>query len=53
MGGLGAAALGWLADLKGIEFVYAVCAFLPALGLLAAFLPDPRRSHAETRSARS
>jgi len=40
MGGLGAAALGWLADLKGIEFVYAVCAFLPAIGLLAAFLPD-------------
>jgi FSR family fosmidomycin resistance protein-like MFS transporter len=44
MGGLGAAALGWLADLKGIEFVYAVCAFLPALGLLAALLPDLRRA---------
>jgi FSR family fosmidomycin resistance protein-like MFS transporter len=43
MGGLGAAALGWLADLKGIEFVYAVCAFLPAIGLLAAFLPDLRK----------
>ena len=43
MGGLGAAALGWLADWKGIEFVYAVCAFLPALGLLAALLPDLRR----------
>jgi FSR family fosmidomycin resistance protein-like MFS transporter len=43
MGGLGAAALGWLADLKGIEFVYAVCAFLPAFGLLAAFLPDLRK----------
>ena len=40
MGGLGAAALGWLADVKGIEFVYGVCAFLPMLGLLAAFLPD-------------
>ena len=40
MGGLGAAALGWLADMKGIEFVYAVCAFLPMFGLLAAFLPD-------------
>jgi MFS transporter, FSR family, fosmidomycin resistance protein len=46
MGGLGAAALGWLADLKGIEFVYAVCAFLPALGLLAAFLPDLRKPRA-------
>ena len=43
MGGLGSAALGWLADLKGIEFVYDVCAFLPALGLLAALLPDLRR----------
>jgi MFS transporter, FSR family, fosmidomycin resistance protein len=43
MGGLGAAALGWLADWKGIEFVYGVCAFLPALGLLAAFLPDMKK----------
>jgi FSR family fosmidomycin resistance protein-like MFS transporter len=43
MGGLGAAALGWLADYKGIEFVYGVCAFLPAIGLLAAFLPDLSR----------
>lgn len=46
MGGLGAAALGWLADWKGIEYVYAVCAFLPALGLLAALLPDLRRPSA-------
>jgi FSR family fosmidomycin resistance protein-like MFS transporter len=40
MGGLGAAALGVLADREGIEFVYRVCAFLPAIGLLAAFLPN-------------
>jgi FSR family fosmidomycin resistance protein-like MFS transporter len=40
MGGLGAAALGELADVIGIESVYRVCAFLPAIGLLAAFLPD-------------
>jgi FSR family fosmidomycin resistance protein-like MFS transporter len=40
MGGLGAAALGRLADEIGIESVYALCAFLPAIGLLAAFLPD-------------
>jgi FSR family fosmidomycin resistance protein-like MFS transporter len=39
MGGLGAAALGWLADMTSITFVYKVCAFLPAIGLLAAFLP--------------
>src|SRR6185436_15656966 len=40
MGGLGAAALGELADAIGIEFVYRLCAFLPVLGVLAAFLPD-------------
>jgi FSR family fosmidomycin resistance protein-like MFS transporter len=40
MGGLGAAALGVLADHQGIEFVYRVCAFLPAIGLLAGFLPN-------------
>ena len=46
--GLGAAALGWLADRAGIEMVYRLCAFLPALGLLAVYLPDRpalRRSH--------
>jgi len=43
MGGLGAALLGRLADAKGIEFVYAVCAFLPALGLLTILLPDLHR----------
>lgn len=40
MGGLGAAALGELADAIGIEAVYRICAFLPAIGLLTAFLPD-------------
>ena len=40
MGGLGAAALGQLADAIGIEAVYRACAFLPAIGLLTAFLPD-------------
>jgi FSR family fosmidomycin resistance protein-like MFS transporter len=40
MGGIGAAALGQLADRIGIEGVYALCAFLPAIGLLAAFLPN-------------
>jgi FSR family fosmidomycin resistance protein-like MFS transporter len=40
MGGLGAALLGWLADLTSIDFVYKVCAFLPAIGLLAALLPN-------------
>jgi FSR family fosmidomycin resistance protein-like MFS transporter len=39
VGGVGAAALGWMADQTSIETVYRVCAFLPAIGLLAAFLP--------------
>jgi FSR family fosmidomycin resistance protein-like MFS transporter len=40
MGGIGAAVLGKLADVTSIEFVYQVCAFLPALGLLAGLLPN-------------
>ncbi|HZV91836.1 MAG TPA: MFS transporter [Caldimonas sp.] len=40
MGGLGAAVLGAVADARGIEYVYAVCAYLPLLGLLTALLPD-------------
>jgi len=43
MGGIGAAVLGILADLRGIEFVYRLCAFLPLLGTVAAFLPDMKR----------
>jgi len=39
IGGLGAAVLGRVADHTGIAFVYQVCAFLPAIGLLALFLP--------------
>lgn len=42
--GVGAAALGVLADHMGIVTVYRVCAFLPALGLLAFWLPN-LRSH--------
>jgi MFS transporter, FSR family, fosmidomycin resistance protein len=40
IGGLGAAALGVLADATSIRLVYHVCAWLPALGLLTAWLPD-------------
>jgi FSR family fosmidomycin resistance protein-like MFS transporter len=42
-GGIGAAVLGQVADWKGIDFVYQVCAFLPAIGLLAVFLPQIKR----------
>ncbi|TFV36861.1 MFS transporter [Bradyrhizobium frederickii] len=45
IGGLGAAVLGKLADHTSIEFVYQVCAYLPAIGLLAVFLPKlPRHT---------
>ena len=43
MGGLGAALLGALADHVGIVAVYRLCAWLPAIGLLAALLPDTHR----------
>jgi FSR family fosmidomycin resistance protein-like MFS transporter len=42
LGGLGAAVLGVLADMTSIGFVYSICAYLPAIGLLAAFLPSQR-----------
>ena len=46
IGGLGAAALGRVADHTGIAFVYQVCSFLPAIGLLAIFLPRlPKVAH--------
>ena len=38
--GLGAALFGRLADLTSIDFVYKLCAFLPAMGLLTVFLPN-------------
>jgi MFS transporter, FSR family, fosmidomycin resistance protein len=40
LAGVGAALLGRLADATSIGFVYQVCAFLPAIGLLTAFLPN-------------
>jgi len=43
LGGIGAALLGELADKTSIEFVFTVCSALPALGLLAAFLPKPHK----------
>jgi FSR family fosmidomycin resistance protein-like MFS transporter len=43
-GGIGAALLGEVADHMGIEFVYQACALLPAIGLLAIFLPKMPKS---------
>jgi MFS transporter, FSR family, fosmidomycin resistance protein len=46
VGGLGAAALGKLADHTSIAFVYQICSFLPAIGLLAVFLPKMKAGRA-------
>ncbi len=40
MGGIGSAILGVLADRTSIFFVYSLCAFLPLIGVVAAFLPN-------------
>jgi MFS transporter, FSR family, fosmidomycin resistance protein len=50
LGGIGAAALGALADATSIDYVYQLCAFLPLIGLLTALLPDlgrplPAKAH--------
>jgi len=47
LSGLGAAALGWVADRTSIEYVYVLCSYLPILGLLAALLPDLRAARKE------
>lgn len=43
MGGIGAAVLGRLADQTSIGHVFHLCAFLPLLGMLTAFLPNPEK----------
>jgi MFS transporter, FSR family, fosmidomycin resistance protein len=47
IGGIGAALLGALADGEGIRFVFQVCAFLPAIGILTVFLPNLRDHNPE------
>jgi FSR family fosmidomycin resistance protein-like MFS transporter len=41
--GIAAAVLGIVADAKGIDYVYAICSYLPLLGLLTVFLPSMER----------
>ena len=48
LGGLGAAVLGEVADRTSIDFIYRICAFLPAIGLLAGLLPTIRPAEART-----
>ncbi len=40
MGGLGSALIGNLADKTSITYVFSVCAYLPLIGLITAFLPN-------------
>jgi FSR family fosmidomycin resistance protein-like MFS transporter len=40
VGGIAAALLGTLADRFGINFIYHICSYLPAIGLLTIFLPN-------------
>jgi FSR family fosmidomycin resistance protein-like MFS transporter len=42
LGGIGAALIGHLADLHGVEYVFELCAWLPVIGVLAAALPRIR-----------
>jgi FSR family fosmidomycin resistance protein-like MFS transporter len=42
MGGIAAAVLGVLADLNGLRWIFVLCSWLPAIGILTVFLP--RRS---------
>lgn len=49
MGGIGAAVLGKVADLHGIEFVYEICAYLPLLGILTALLPNLNEKNSKSR----
>jgi FSR family fosmidomycin resistance protein-like MFS transporter len=43
LGGIGAAALGKIADSAGVVTVFAICSYLPLLGILTAFLPSETR----------
>ncbi|SDS67320.1 MFS transporter, FSR family, fosmidomycin resistance protein [Pseudomonas asplenii] len=43
-GGIGAALLGHLADIQGIEYVYTLCSFLPLFGVLAVLLPKTKKA---------
>jgi MFS transporter, FSR family, fosmidomycin resistance protein len=51
MGGIGAAILGRIADATSILFVYKICAYLPAIGLLAGFLPNMANNKSDPHQA--
>jgi FSR family fosmidomycin resistance protein-like MFS transporter len=43
LGGIGSALLGALADRHGIPFIFAICSYLPLIGLITALLPNIER----------
>lgn len=44
VGGIAAAVLGVVADMKGIDYVFQICSYLPLLGLLTVFLPNMKEA---------
>jgi FSR family fosmidomycin resistance protein-like MFS transporter len=46
IGGIAAAVLGALADVKGIDFVFQMTSYLPLLGVLTVLLPRMQRKQA-------
>jgi len=51
MGGIAAAVLGVIADMKGIDFVFQICSYLPLLGLLTVFLPNMKQARKQEAGA--
>jgi FSR family fosmidomycin resistance protein-like MFS transporter len=51
IGGIAAAVLGVVADVKGIDFVFQICSYLPLLGLLTVFLPNMREARTISEGA--
>nr|WP_237488211.1 MFS transporter [Hufsiella ginkgonis] len=49
MGGIGSAVLGWLADRTSIDHVFKICAFLPLIGIITAFLPNLQHQKAQSK----
>lgn len=43
IGGIASAVLGNIADEKGIEYVYQLCAYMPLLGIITYFLPNIKK----------
>ncbi len=47
LGGLGAAVMGRIADASSIAFVYQLCSYLPAIGLVVWLLPNLEQKHGQ------